>query len=652
MRWARLAWGVAALGGLALGTLAGMALLRPSPPPLIQRSLLVQPSRIYASPTHPADLEALGLPGEASASRVPLRLLGAVYPPAARDREPVALHRVPRVCVDAVLVVEDRRFFEHSGLDPRRVAGAALANLRAGRIVQGGSTLTQQLVKNLYLSRERTFARKWKEALLALRLERATDKAEILQAYLNEVYLGQRGRVAVHGLAAGARHWFGRDLEQLGVAECAWLAGLIRGPNSYAPWRAPARALTRRNRVLALLFEDGHIDESEYVAAAQMALPAGPQRQPERGWFIDAVRRELRDRYPARELSSGGLRVITTLDARLQMFAERSVRDGLAALEAEHARLADRTSPLQAALVALDPERGDVLALVGGRDYARSQFNRALHARRQPGSVFKPVVALAALEPGADGAPVATLDTLLLDAPLRVPRPDGSWSPTNYDRRFRGHVTLQEALERSLNVPMVRLGRRVGAEEIASVATRLGIASPLEVVPALALGASEVTLLEMTRAYAVLAAEGVSAEPRMIQLVLDPQGRRVHPEPVARWRAFEASPARLVTRALRGAVERGTGRRLRVLGIQAPVAGKTGSTSGFRDAWFIGYTPELVVGVWVGFDDGFGIGLPGSRAALPIFAAFLREALPENEAPFHADTAPDDPITEIAGSSP
>jgi len=567
---------------------------------------------------------------------VPAPRFGSLYGRGAVDREPVALHALPPQLVDAVLLVEDRRFFEHSGIDPRRIAGAALANLRAGRIREGGSTVTQQLVKNLYLTRERTFSRKLREATLALRLEGAAPKPAILEAYLNEIYLGQRGSVAVHGVAAAARHWFAKDVSQLSLAESCLLAGMIRGPSFYSPVRHPARALTRRNGVLRRLLEGGHISEAEYLTAVQEPLQVAPRLPRTGAWFLDRVEQELLTRYSRRQLASRGLRVVTTLDLRLQRAAEAAVSSGLRALEEEHPTLRRSDAPLQAALVALDPRRGDVLALVGGRDYGRSQFNRALYARRQPGSVFKPIVALAAF---TSEEPVASLETLLLDAPLRVVRPEGVWRPLNYDRRFRGPVTLQEALERSLNVPLVRLGGLVGAPRIAATGRRLGIESALEPVPALALGASEVTLFEMTRAYAVLAAEGELATPRLLNLVLDPRGGAVWADPSQRRRVAAPDAVRQVTRALRGAVERGTARRIRALGFHGPVAGKTGSTSGFRDAWFVGYTPELVMGVWVGFDDGRSVGLPGSRAALPIFTAVLKEALgPDGGEAFHFST--------------
>ncbi len=550
----------------------------------------------------------------------PVRV-GGLYGSAAIDREPVSLHQLPTALIDAVLLLEDRRFFEHAGIDPRRIAGAAWANLRQGGVVEGGSTVTQQLVKNLFLTRERTFDRKFREAFLALRLERRHPKTEILEAYLNDVYLGQRGSIAVHGVAAAARHWFGRDVRSLDLPESALLAGILRGPSLYSPKRRPGAALQRRNLALRILREAGRIDDEGLARALQTPLVVHARdATAAEGWFLDGLRGEIQADRDLGILSDRGLRIVTTMDARMQGAAHRAVTQGLQDLETKRPSLRDGANPLEAALVVLDPKRGDVLALIGGRDRRRSSFNRALYARRQPGSAFKPIVALAALETDA-----FDLATPLNDAPVSIERPDGVWKPTNYDRRFRGWVSLSEAIERSLNLPFVRLGQALGPEPILDTAERLGIRSRLQPVPALALGASEVTLMEMTRAYATLANRGVRHESRRVQLVVDPASTRVRAEPLSPQRAASRGAAAQLTEALQRAVDHGTGRRLRSLGVFAPFAGKTGTTNGSRDAWFMGYSDDLVVGVWVGFDDGRSIGLPGSQAALPIFAALIHE---------------------------
>ena len=554
-------------------------------------------------------------------------LLASVYGELPRDCEPIRLHQLPAHLIDSVLAVEDIRFFEHPGLDARRVLGASLANLRALRLVEGASTLTQQLARSLYLSRERTFGRKLRELRLALALERRHSKPEILEAYLNEVYLGQRGAVRIHGIGAAAQHYFRKDAVALSLAESAVLAGLLRGPSLYSPHRHPERALSRRRLVLTRMVRAGVLSTSAAEAANAEPLgvlpPPAPVVAP---YFVDAVRAELAAAGRGQDwLAREGIHVVTTLDLRLQRAAEESVHDALLALEKEHPALRRDEGPLQAALVALDPRTGDVLALVGGRDHRRSPYNRAIRSQRQPGSLFKPIVALAAF---ASESHDLTLASELLDAPLRVLRPNGAWRPTNYDGRFRGRVTVREALEESLNVPMARLALQVGLPRVVDTARRLGIESRMAPEPSLALGAFEVSLFEITRAYAVLAAGGIRARPRMLLLAMDGRGVPLEATPIERVPAFDPAPVAFVTEALEGAIDRGTGRSLRARGFQGRLAGKTGTSNGFRDAWFVGYTPELAVGVWVGFDDGTSVGLSGARGALPVFAVFAKRTLP------------------------
>ncbi|MFQ5680015.1 MAG: transglycosylase domain-containing protein [Gemmatimonadota bacterium] len=559
-------------------------------------------------------------------------LLATAYGPRAEARLAVPLADVPPHVVNAVLAVEDRRFFRHGGLDLKRILGALVANLERGRVVQGGSTLTQQLAKNLYLSPRRTLLRKLSEAWLALALEARYTKEEILQAYLNEVYLGQDGEAGVHGVGQGALHFFGKDVTELGVAEGALLAGLIRGPSLYSPRRHPEAARRRRDFVLGLMRDRGLLEREEAERALASPLGVRVRRRPDSGarYFADYLTRALPPELRPGSKAARGVALFTTLDARLQRAAEEAVNRRLRRLEREHRWLRGGPEPLQAALVALDPHTGEILAMVGGREYGASQFNRAVDARRQPGSLFKPVVALAALSRNQGRDPPFTLASRLDDEELAVRTPAGVWRPVNYDRRFRGRVSLREALQSSLNVPFARLGLAVGPERIVETAARLGITSRLAPYPSLALGASEVTLLEMTRAYGVFAAQGRRARTRSILATVGPEGGRtwrVDPDPrIGGDRAFDPAETFLVTSALRGVVEWGTGRRLARLGVTGAVAGKTGSTNGFRDAWFVGYTPELAVGVWVGFDDGRGLRVPGAAAALPIFADFLEAA--------------------------
>jgi penicillin-binding protein 1B len=539
------------------------------------------------------------------------------------DRVPVALAEVPTHLVESVLSIEDRHFFSHSGVDVVRIAGAGLANLRARGIEQGGSTITQQLAKNLFLSSRRTPLRKLRELAMAFVLEARYSKSRILETYLNQVYLGHNGGYAVHGVGRAAQIYFGKDVSGLTLSESAMLAGLIHGPNLYAPFDKPATTVARRNLVLAMLRDRGMVDSATARRAAKTRLGVQRTPVPNRAgrYFADFAARELGDRLPGRA-------VFTTLDMDRQIAAERAVKEGIAQIEREHPRLRRTDSPLQAALVALDPATGEILAMVGGREYGSTQFNRAADARRQPGSAFKPIVALAALT-----GRTVTLASRLDDEPLEVETNLGLWKPANYDGRFRGPVTLRRALEQSLNVPFARLGLALGPGEIVSTARRLGIHSPLREVPSLALGSSEVTPLELTSAYGVLAAEGFRSPPHAVRRI--GQSADVRQQGVEDG-GFVYLPAEtfLVTSALEGAVERGTGHGLRSWGYQGPIAAKSGTSNDYRDAWFVGYTPELVLGVWVGFDDGRSLGLSGAQAALPIFARFLTATEAGNDIAF------------------
>jgi penicillin-binding protein 1B len=565
-------------------------------------------------------------------------LIGTLWGETRRDRVPVQLDEIPDHLVEAILTVEDRRFFDHGGVDLRRIAGAMVANVRARRITQGGSTLTQQLARTLFLSPDRTLFRKLRETAIAFALERRVSKERLLEAYLNHIYLGQNGAAAIHGVGRAAQFYFGHDVSDLSVEESALLAGVIRGPSLYAPFRNPAAAKARRDLVLAMMHERGELGARTLEQATGHPLELRDRRSARLSprYYLDYLTAELRDSFTQSELESGGLAVIASLEPSLQRAAEDAVRRALDGLERQFAHLSRDGQPLQAALVALDPSSGEVLAMVGGRSYGSSQFNRASRARRQPGSVFKPVVALTALARAVERGDPFTLASTLEDVPLSVETRQGLWTPSNYDGDFYGDLSLREALEGSRNVPFARLGLEVGPERIIETARALGITSHLAPVPSLALGASEVSLLEMTGAYGVLAAEGLRVPPHAVRAVLDSDGHRFEDlETSTAQRVFTPAETYLVTSALLGAVERGTGRGVRAYGYDGPVAAKSGTTNGYRDAWFVGYTPELTVGVWVGFDDGDRIGLPGSRAALPVFAQFLRTALgPEGGADF------------------
>jgi penicillin-binding protein 1B len=554
--------------------------------------------------------------------------LGAFYGVAREQRELVRLDEVPEHLIGAVLAVEDQRFETHPGIDLKRIAGALLANLRAGSIRQGGSTLTQQLVKNFFLTPERTLRRKAQEAVMAILVELRYDKREILQAYLNEIYLGQRGATAVHGVGEAARLYFGKRCRDLSVAESALLAAIIQSPNGISPYRDPGRAIARRNLVLDLMGAQGRIDGGVYTRAraeplrlASVTADPGDAR-----YFLDLLRRQLSEAYDAEVLTSEGLRIYSTLDGRLQRLAAISLREGIARLEERYPQLHsdDPSRSLQGCLIALRPQTGELLALVGGRDYGRSQFDRCTQARRPTGSVFKPFVYIAALEP-VGGEPAITLATLLDDSPLEIETPSGPWRPENYDHEFLGPVTVRQALERSLNVATARLAQDVGVRRVASVARRLCVTSSMPLVPSLALGTADVSPLEIARAYATIASGGIRPELQSIEDLVDADGYTLERRRLRFERVLDAGTAYLATSLLVGVAERGTAAGVRSTGLRGPIAAKTGTTDGERDLWFVGFTPELVAVVWLGFDEPRSLGLPSSAGALPIWRRFVQE---------------------------
>ena len=546
------------------------------------------------------------------------------------EHRPVRLADVPLVLLNAVLAAEDHRFFEHGGLDARGVLRAAWTNLRAGRVMQGGSTITQQLIKNRLLGARRTYLRKLQEAWLATLVEARYSKQQILEAYLNEIYLGQRGGLAVRGVGAAARVYFRKEIHQLTPAEAALLAGMVRAPNSYSPVVNPERARARRDIVLARMRELGTLSAADFEAARAQAVrvPPAATTTPPAPYFIDYVRLELEQRF-GDVGETAGASVFTTLDLALQRFAEAAVVRGLDRLETRVPRLRrdDPARRLQAAFVALDATTGEIRALVGGRDYQASQFNRAALARRQPGSAFKPFVYLAALR-ARGGPPALTAASIVEDAPLTLTVGRDTWSPRNYNDQYEGRVTVRRALEQSLNAATIRVAESVGLPAVVETARALGFAGELAPVPAAALGTFEATPLEMARSYLPFANGGVRPNGAVaVRAVRDRDGA-LDPvdaaEPVA---VITPAEAYLVTSLLEGVIASGTGASARALGVSGAIAGKTGTTNDGRDAWFIGYAPRLLAVVWVGFDGGDAHGLSGAEAALPIWADFMRQAL-------------------------
>ena len=584
-------------------------------------SLTLSDGRIARLRQNGSDVQSVALPPELLASA------GAVM---GENIRPVRLADVPPVVRTAILAIEDERFYEHGGLDPRGVLRALWANVRKGRVVEGGSTITQQLVKSRLLTPERTFSRKLNEAWLSTALEWRYSKDQILEAYLNEIYLGQVGGAAVRGIGAATRAYFGKEVHQLTLPEAALLAGMIRGPNSYSPTANPDRARERRDVVLARLRDLGKISETDYRRARREPVKARPT--PGNGlvapYFVDYVRAELERSTDMDLADQHGVRVYTTLDPVLQRLAEAAVVKGIDRLETARPRLR-RKGPeerLQAALIVLDTTTGQVRALVGGRDYRLSQFNRAVLARRQPGSAFKPFVFLAALTPRQEG-PRFTAASLIEDAPITVVVDGKPWSPKNYDERYQGMVTVRRALEGSLNTATVRLAQAVGLGTVVETARALGVEGDLRPVPALALGVFETTPLDLARAYLPLANGGLAASGGAVDTVTDDSGRAIWSAGRETRQVIGAPEAFLVTSLLQGVINAGTGAGARAMGVPGAVAGKTGTTNDGRDAWFVGYSSNLLALVWVGFDDGAPAGLSGAEGALPIWSEFMRQAL-------------------------
>lgn len=537
------------------------------------------------------------------------------------NRTPVILADVPEALIRALVATEDTRFYSHRGLDYRGIARALYRNVRSGRILEGGSTLTQQLAKVLFLTPERSYLRKIKEMALALKIEQRYTKQEILTLYLNQIYFGS----GAYGVEAAAQTYFGKQAKDLSLAECALLAGIPRSPKYYSPFKSRESAFSRRAHVLNRLVATGNITGDQAREASRTPLPVQPAVQ-HKGpapapYFVEYIRQKVEERFGSSILYSGGLNIYTSINTTLQGHAEQALIAGLAKLEPKLDRKHKRLQPLQAAIIVLDPATNHILAMVGGRDFSKSQFNRAWQALRQPGSAFKPIVYAAAVERGFSAT------DMLDDAPMSI-KVDAkkTWTPENFTRTYQGDVTLRKALAQSLNIPTVRLMSKIGIEETIRYARTLGIKSPLKAVFPLALGSSDVTLLELTAAYSVFANGGVRLEPVAILSITDSSGRVLSSSDQPPVQAMKPETAFIITNLLKGVIERGTGWKARELG--RPAAGKTGTTNDYRDAWFIGYTPSLVAGVWVGFDDQRSLGpkATGSRAALPVWLDFMKQA--------------------------
>jgi penicillin-binding protein 1A len=547
----------------------------------------------------------------------------------------VALGRVPKHVRAAFIVTEDRRFYRHHGVDWHGAARALVRNISALGVREGFSTIPMQLARNSFLAHrthgDRSFARKLLELRVARLFEQSLTKDEIFERYLNAIYLGN----GVYGVEGASRDLFGKHVSELTVAEGAMLAALPKGPSAYTPKSNPERALERRNLVLGLMRRDGHLTDEGVAEARDEEIDVVDEDwfppAPNESFALDAVRQQADSILRTAGLAGSDVRLYTTLDLTAQRAAERAVQDRAVAIERETEGEewitrgdGDAVAPqtqLEGAMVALDPRTGDIRALVGGRTYRRGAFNRALKARRQPGSAFKPFVYAAALSTGM--TPASMVD----DEPVEIQNGRQVWAPANYGDEYQGRVTLRRALMHSSNAATVRVSRIVGERRVVDVAHRSGIRSPISVVPAVALGAVEVTPLELVAAYAPFANGGFRVAPRLLRRIERVDGSVVWTSRVDRDSVMDARDAYQLTSMLRSVVDRGTGRAVRNAGITGPVAGKTGTTNDGDDVWFVGYTPTLVAGFWFGYDtpQSLGQNASGGRLAAPAWAQFVRE---------------------------
>ncbi|MGO9275393.1 MAG: PBP1A family penicillin-binding protein [Terriglobia bacterium] len=537
---------------------------------------------------------------------------------------------LPKVLVEAILATEDHRFYSHHGVDSFRIMAAAIADLRSNERLEGGSTLTMQLARNLFLTPRRTIRRKIAEIAFAVLLEMRLTKEQVLELYANQVYLGQRDSFSIYGFGEAAAVYFDKDVSTLTLPEAALLAGLLRGPNQYSPYQHPEQSAERRNFVLGRMAKAGFISagEAERASKTPIWLTEQTAEASQEAYFVDMVKAQLLAQFSERDLLSQGYRIYTTLNLDLQRAASEGARAGLIDVDRQVKKQRERqktlpadSNPPQLALIALDPHTGDVKALVGGRGYGASQLNH-VSARRQPGSSFKPFVYAAALNSGVDGSqPLITVATTLADEPTTFEFGNQSYAPENYKQAYRGSVTVREALTYSLNVPTVRLAEMVGYGKVRDLAVAAGINDQLRPTPAIALGAYVATPLEIAGAYTIFANGGDYVGPRCIVAVADASGHTVWDNPVTRRRVLDARVSYLMVSLLQSVINNGTGAGVRARGFRLPAAGKTGTS---HDGWFAGFTPNLLSVAWVGYDDDHELNIPGANSALPVWTEFMK----------------------------
>ena len=550
-------------------------------------------------------------------------LITALISSGREKRRDVPLQVIPQRMVQAVLAIEDRRFYDHAGVDPIGTIRAVFSNVFDDKpYLSGGSTLTQQIVKNTFLTPEKTLRRKMLEWFMSVVLERRLTKDQILELYLNDVSLGQRGSFAIHGVGEAARLFFAKDIANVSLSEAATIAGVIQSPSRLSPFNHPDRARERRNVVLHAMAATGFISADAADRAGKEPLQiAARALESEAPYFVDHVSRQLQEKYKS---VAAAVDVYTTLDLHLQRIAHDAVRDGIVRLDE---MLKRRKREPQVALIAIDPRTGEILALVGGRSYNQSQYNRATDARRQPGSVFKPFVYLAAFEQAyQDGRTDITPASVVYDEPTTFNFEEKSWTPGNYQDEYDGPITLRRALALSRNIATIKVAESTGYDHVASLWKRVGAGTPARPYPSIALGVFEATPLEIAEAYTLFPNGGIIRPLRSITRLIS-AGRDIPVQTAAPKTIGRKDTTFLVTNMMRSVLNEGTGAGARAAGFALDAAGKSGTTNDLRDAWFIGFTPELLTVVWVGMDDNRPVGLSGTQAALPIWTSFMSRAL-------------------------
>jgi penicillin-binding protein 1B len=577
-----------------------------------------------------------GKPVRADAVTLDPPLLTALMTSGAREkRRRVSLEAIPKRMQEAVLAIEDQSYYSHPGINPVSVIRSVIVNAIGGnRYPVGGSTITQQLARMFFLTDEfnselasgtRSYRRKVQEAVMSLVLERRASKDEILELYLNDVYLGQRGSFAIHGVAEASRLFFGKDVSNLTVGEAALIAGVIQNPGQHSPFVNPKNAVERRNVVLRAMADEEYItgDVAERANREPLVVSARSVDN-EAPYFVDMVGQEIADKFPGLTAQENSVDVHTTLDINLQRLALDAVRDGLGHVDDMLARR-KRKGRAQAALLAVDPRTGEILAMVGGRSYNQSQYNRAIVARRQPGSVFKPFVYLAAFERAAEeGRSDLTPASLTSDTPEIFTFDNQTWEPKNYDD-YDGEITWRRALAMSRNLGTIHVGETVGFDKVAEVWKRVGVGTPPKGFPAITLGVFELTPLEVAQAYTLFTNGGAVRSLKVIDGIDAGERHVATTDPPLR-KVARPDTTYLVTNMMRSVLNEGTGAGARAAGFTLDAAGKSGTTNDLRDAWFVGFTPELLTVVWVGFDDNQPVSLSGSQAALPIWTQFMKSA--------------------------